>query len=154
MPGPGVDLPTLADEGWRLGRMSDLEKTDRSGTTDSIAIEIDGEAKPVIVVTVLGAKTGDPHRIPLMRVEHDGSYALVASKGGAAKAPTWCHNLRANPDVMLQDQNRSGSYRARELAGQERAVWWDRAVRAWPVFADYARTADRLIPVFLLEPAS
>jgi F420H(2)-dependent quinone reductase len=153
-PGPGVDLTTLPEEGWRLGRMNDLDRVDRSGTTESIAIELDGEARPVVIVDVRGAKTGEMHRIPLMRVEHDGRYALVGSKGGAAKSPTWCHNLRVNPDVVLQDEDRSGSYLARELAGEERAVWWERAVRDWGLFANYADAADRLIPVFLLEPVA
>ncbi|MCU1411715.1 MAG: hypothetical protein JWR04_2422 [Rhodoglobus sp.] len=87
-----------------------------------------------------------------MRVEHDGVYAVVASLGGAPKPPTWYWNLRANPHVELQDGPVRRDYTAREIAGEERAVWWERAVEAWPDYANYQLKTDREIQVFVLDP--
>jgi deazaflavin-dependent oxidoreductase (nitroreductase family) len=108
---------------------------------------------PIVVVTNRGAKTGKLRKTPVMRVEHDGSYAVVASKGGAAQHPTWYWNLTKHPHVELQDGARRGDFEARELkAGPERDEWWARAVEVWPDYAGYQAKTDRLIPVFLLTP--
>lgn len=110
------------------------------------------QGKPIIVLTTLGAKSGKLRKTPLMRVEHDGEYLVVASKGGAPEHPTWYHNIVDAPLVELQDGPVRKDYTPRELSGDERAVWWDRAVEAWPAYADYQTKTDRLIPVFLLTP--
>jgi deazaflavin-dependent oxidoreductase (nitroreductase family) len=110
------------------------------------------QGKPIIVLTTLGAKSGKIRKTPLMRVEHDGEYLVVASKGGAPEHPTWYHNIVDAPLVELQDGPVRKDYTPRELSGEERDVWWERAVEAWPAYADYATKTDRLIPVFLLTP--
>ena len=107
---------------------------------------------PVVLLTTIGAKSGKLRKTPLMRVEHDGEYAVVASLGGAPKNPVWYYNIVANPQVELQDGTESGDYRAREVFGDEKAIWWDRAVAAYPDYADYQRKTDRAIPVFVLTP--
>ncbi|PFG20948.1 nitroreductase family deazaflavin-dependent oxidoreductase [Serinibacter salmoneus] len=106
--------------------------------------------KPVIVLTTVGAKSGKLRKTALMRVEHDGEYVVVASKGGAPEHPAWYHNIVANPEVMLQDGPVVKDYEARELSGEEREIWWARAVEAWPDYAEYQTKTDRLIPLFLL----
>ena len=108
--------------------------------------------RPVVMLTMRGVKTGAVRKVPLMRVEHDGVYAAVASKGGAAEHPLWYGNLRADPRITLQDGTRSWRAVARELSGEERAEWWERCVAAYPPYADYQEKTDRLIPVLLLEP--
>lgn len=108
--------------------------------------------KPVILLTTIGAKTGKIRKTPLMRVEHDGQYALVASLGGAPKNPVWYYNIKNHPRVELQDGTASGEYEAREVSGEEKATWWERAVAVWPDYADYQRKTDREIPVFVLTP--
>jgi F420H(2)-dependent quinone reductase len=105
---------------------------------------------PIVLLTSVGAKTGKLRKTALMRVEHDGSYAVVASLGGAPKHPVWYWNLRKHPHVELQDGAEKHDYEARELEGAEREEWWARAVEAYPPYADYQRKTDRLIPVFLL----
>jgi F420H(2)-dependent quinone reductase len=105
---------------------------------------------PVIVLTTVGAKTGKLRKTALMRVEHDGEYAVVASLGGAPKHPVWYFNVKAHPHVELQDGPERHDYDAREVSGDERALWWERAVAAYPPYADYQEKTDRLIPVFLL----
>ena len=105
---------------------------------------------PVIVLTSVGAKTGKLRKTALMRVEHDGEYAVVASKGGAPQHPVWYWNLKKNPHVELQDGAVKKDYLAREVSGAERDTWWERAVEAWPSYADYQTLTDRLIPVFVL----
>ena len=107
---------------------------------------------PVIILTSRGATSGKVRKTPLMRVEHDGRYAVVASKGGAPEHPIWYHNLVADPHVELQDGPVKQDMVARELSGQERATWWDRAVAAFPDYADYQTKTDRQIPVFVVEP--
>ena len=107
---------------------------------------------PVVIVTNLGAKTGAVRKTPLMRVEHEGSYAAIGSKGGAPENPVWVYNLRKNPQVVVQDGHRTWEMTAREVTGEERAAWWERALAAWPAYADYQKKTDRLIPVFVLEP--
>ena len=107
---------------------------------------------PVVIVTNRGATSGKLHKTPVMRVEHDGSYAVVASRGGAPKHPQWYFNIRANPHVELQDGALKQDMTAREITGDERAQWWDRAVAAYPPYAEYQRKTERMIPVFVLEP--
>jgi deazaflavin-dependent oxidoreductase (nitroreductase family) len=112
----------------------------------------DMKGKPVILLTTVGAKTGKIRKTPLMRVEHHGEYAVVASLGGAPKHPVWYFNIKANPRVELQDGAQTRDYEAREVVGDEKAIWWERAVEAWPDYADYQRKTDREIPVFVLTP--
>jgi deazaflavin-dependent oxidoreductase (nitroreductase family) len=105
---------------------------------------------PIIIVTSRGNKSGKLRKTPLMRVEHDGEYLLVASKGGAPQHPVWYYNLVADPDaVAIQDGPAPFDVHVRELTGEERAVWWQRAVAAFPPYADYQVKTERLIPVFL-----
>jgi F420H(2)-dependent quinone reductase len=106
---------------------------------------------PVIIVTMRGAKTGDVRKIALMRVEHEGEYAVVASLGGAPKHPVWYYNVLANPHVELQDETEKHDYSAREVTGDERDLWWQRAVDAYPPYADYQTKTARQIPVFVLS---
>jgi|ERR1035437_341382 deazaflavin-dependent oxidoreductase (nitroreductase family) len=112
----------------------------------------DMRGKPVIVLTSVGAKTGMLRKTALMRVEHDGVYAVVASLGGAPKNPVWYYNVKANPHVELQDGATKRDYTAREVDGAEKALWWERAVEAWPDYANYQAKTERQIPVFVLEP--
>ncbi|RWA17423.1 nitroreductase [Mycolicibacterium brumae DSM 44177] len=105
----------------------------------------------VILLTTVGAKTGKLRKTPLMRVEHDGEYAIVASLGGAPKNPVWYYNVKANPLVELQDGTDTADYQAREVFGDEKAIWWERAVEAYPDYADYQAKTDRQIPVFVLS---
>ena len=107
--------------------------------------------RPIIVLTSVGAKTGKLRKSALMRVEHDGVYAVVASLGGAPKNPVWYYNLKANPHVELQDGAVRKDYTAREVTGEEKAVWWERAVQAWPDYAAYQQKTERQIPVFVLD---
>lgn len=107
---------------------------------------------PVVILTNRGATSGKIRKTPLMRVEHDGQYVVVASKGGAPDHPLWYANLRAQPHVELQDGPRTQDLQARELSGHERALWWERAVQTFPPYAEYQTKTDRQIPVLLLEP--
>jgi deazaflavin-dependent oxidoreductase (nitroreductase family) len=108
---------------------------------------------PVVVVTTKGNKSGKIRKFPLMRVEHDGEYALVASKGGAPDNPVWYYNLKADPDaVTVQDGPEPVDVEVREISGDERAEWWDRAVAAYPPYAEYQTKTDRQIPVFVATP--
>jgi len=110
---------------------------------------------PVIVVTSRGAKTGKVRKNPLMRVEHDGEYALVASKGGTPENPEWYHNLVAHPDeVLVQDGPEPLKVSIREISGDEKAQWWERAVAAYPPYAEYQEKTDRPIPVFVATPVA
>ncbi|MGW7022917.1 nitroreductase family deazaflavin-dependent oxidoreductase [Streptomyces decoyicus] len=109
---------------------------------------------PVVVLTTRGAKSGKIRKSPLMRVEHDGSYAVVASMGGAPRHPVWYHNVVADPRVELQDGSVRQDMTAREVTGEEKALWWGRAVEAYPDYDDYQEKTDRRIPVFVLEPAA
>lgn len=108
---------------------------------------------PVVILTTRGATSGKLRKIPLMRIEHDGVYAVVASLGGAPKNPVWYYNLVANPAVELQDGPAKHDMVAREVTSEEKAMWWSRAVAAFSDYADYQRKTDREIPVFVLEPA-
>jgi F420H(2)-dependent quinone reductase len=108
---------------------------------------------PVIIVTSRGNKTGKVRKTPLMRVEHDGEYALVASKGGAPEHPVWYYNLLADPEaVALQDGPEPFDVSVREASGDEKKVWWDRAVAAYPPYAEYQAKTDRQIPLFIATP--
>ena len=122
---------------------------ERSGGTEGTA-HPGGER--VIVLTSVGAKTGKLRKSPLMRVEHDGEYAVVASLGGAPKNPVWYYNLTANPHVELQDGPVKKDYQAREVHGEEYAAWFERAVAAWPDYADYQKKTTRTMPIFVLTP--
>ena len=130
---------------WALKQVELFESTDgREGA--------DLRGRPIIVLTSVGARTGKLRKTALMRVEHEGVYAVVASKGGAPKNPVWYYNLKANPHVELQDGATKRDYLAREVTGDEKAVWWARAVATWPDYAGYQLKTERLIPVFVLEP--
>lgn len=107
---------------------------------------------PIVVITSRGAKSGKLRKNPVMRVERDGNYVAVASKGGAPEHPEWFHNFVANPVVELQDGPGKKSYRARLLHGEERAEWWRHAVETWSTYGEYQQRTAREIPVFLLEP--
>ena len=107
---------------------------------------------PIIVVTSVGAKSGKLRKTPLMRVEHDGRYALIASKGGAPEHPVWYWNINKNPHVELQDGPVKKDYLAKEVSGEQREIWWQRAVEAYPDYAEYQQKTDREIPVFVLTP--
>lgn len=110
------------------------------------------KGKPVVLLTTIGARTGKLRKTPLMRVEHEGEYAVVASLGGAPKNPVWYHNIKAHPRVELQDGTVTADYEAREVFGAEKAAWWQRALEVWPDYADYQQKTDREIPVFVLTP--
>ncbi|MFC7447075.1 nitroreductase family deazaflavin-dependent oxidoreductase [Rhodococcus daqingensis] len=110
------------------------------------------QGKPVVLLTTKGARTGKLRKAPLMRVEHDGEYAIVASLGGAPKHPVWYHNVIADPHVELQDGPVKRDMIAREVTGDEKTVWWERAVAVWPDYAEYQKKTDRQIPVFVLTP--
>ncbi|GAB2886165.1 nitroreductase family deazaflavin-dependent oxidoreductase [Streptomyces deserti] len=111
------------------------------------------QGRPVILLTSRGARSGKLRKTPLMRVEHEGRYAAVASLGGAPQHPVWYHNLKADPHVEVQDGPKKQDMTAREVTGAEKAEWWERAVAAYPPYADYQKKTDREIPVFVLEPA-
>jgi F420H(2)-dependent quinone reductase len=141
----GEYVPSTA--AWVRDQVEEYEGSDgATGTT------LRDTGRPVVIVTNRGAKTGAVRKTPLMRVEHEGSYAAIGSKGGAPKNPVWVYNLRKNPQVVLRDGARTWEMTAREVTGEERAAWWERAVAAYPPYSDYQRKTDRLIPVFVLEP--
>ena len=132
--------------GWVRDQVEEYESSGgASGTT------LRDTGLPVVIVTNRGAKSGALRKTPLMRVEHEGSYAAVASKGGAPEHPLWYYNLLANPRVEVQDGADKWEMTARELSGAEREAWWERAVAAFPPYAEYQRRTARLIPVFVLE---
>src|ERR1700675_2956913 len=145
MPLSGEYAPSTSD--WAR---ENAEKYMESGGTEGTVLQ----GKPVILLSTIGAKTGKLRRTPLMRVEHNGEYAVVASLGGAPKHPVWYYNVVKNPRVELQDETVTGDYDAREVFGDEKAAWWERAVAAWPDYAKYQEKTDRQIPVFVLPPAS
>jgi deazaflavin-dependent oxidoreductase (nitroreductase family) len=125
-----------------------VETYERTGGREANTLRDTG--LPIIVITTRGNKTGKVRKTPLMRVEHNGDYALVASMGGAPKNPVWYNNLKAHPDeVTLQDGEKPFEVNVRELSGDERARWWERAVAAYPPYAEYQQNTERLIPVFV-----
>ena len=125
-----------------------VELYESSGGTEGNTLQ----GRPVIILTTIGAKTGKIRKTPLMRVEHDGSYAVVASMGGAPQHPVWYHNIVANPEVELQDGPTKKRYLAHEATGEEKAEWWARATEAWPDYDTYQSKTDRQIPLFVLTP--
>jgi deazaflavin-dependent oxidoreductase (nitroreductase family) len=135
----------LSPTGWVREQ---TEKILANGTTDGTTIR----GIPVILLTTRGVKSGKLRKVPLMRVEHDGRYAIVASLGGAPKHPVWYHNVKAEPHVELQDGSVTRDFTAREVTGEEKAQWWERAVAAYPDYADYQEKTTREIPVFVLDP--
>ncbi|MFJ8533669.1 nitroreductase family deazaflavin-dependent oxidoreductase [Streptomyces sp. NPDC093591] len=128
-----------------------VELYESSGGTEGTTLMNTG--MPVILLTTRGVKSGKLRKTPLMRVEHEGRYAAVASLGGAPQHPVWYHNVKAEPHVELQDGPVKRDMRAREVTGAEKAEWWERAVAAYPPYAEYQEKTERLIPVFVLEPA-
>jgi deazaflavin-dependent oxidoreductase (nitroreductase family) len=124
-----------------------VERYESSGGTEGTTLR----GLPVIILTTRGAKSGKLRKTPLMRVEHDGRYAAVASMGGAPKNPVWYFNLLADPHVELQDGPEKWDMLAREAAGEEKREWWERAVAAFPNYADYQAGTEREIPLFVLE---
>ncbi|NMN99925.1 nitroreductase family deazaflavin-dependent oxidoreductase [Gordonia sp. TBRC 11910] len=141
----GEYAPSTSD--WARKQAETIEE---SGGTEGTSMNgID-----VVVLTTLGAKSGKLRKTPLIRVEHDGEYLAVASLGGAPNNPQWYHNVVAHPEVDLRDGERVHSYTARELSGAERSTWWDRAVDAFPNYAEYQTRTSRVIPIFLLTPNS
>jgi deazaflavin-dependent oxidoreductase (nitroreductase family) len=143
MPLTGDYAPSTA--AWARKQAETYEQTDGEKAADL-------RGRPIIVLTSLGAKTGKLRKTPLMRVEHDGEYAVVASMGGAPTNPVWYYNLKKNPHVELQDGPTKHDYNAREVTGDEKAIWWKRAVDTWPDYAKYQTKTERRIPVFVLEP--
>jgi F420H(2)-dependent quinone reductase len=126
-----------------------IQKWESSGGTDGTTLRETG--LPCVIVINRGAKSGQLHRTPLMRVEHDGSYLAVGSKGGAPKNPAWVNNLRTHPEVEVWDGPKKVDLVARELEGDERAQWWERGVAAFPNYAEYQQKTERQIPIFALE---
>ena len=145
MPLKGEYEPSTSDWARRQA-----ELIEGSGGTEGTAMR----GMPVVLLTSVGSKTGKLRKTPLMRVEHDGEYAVVASLGGAPQHPVWYHNVVATPHVELQDGPARGDYTAREVTGDEKAVWWERSVAAFPDYANYQKKADREIPVFVLTAMS
>jgi deazaflavin-dependent oxidoreductase (nitroreductase family) len=127
-----------------------VEQIERTGTTHGVTIQ----GLPTVLMTYRGAKTGKVRKTPVMRVEHEGRYAAVASMGGAPTNPQWYGSLLAEPAIELQDGGVTHEYRAREVFGDEKALWWGRAVDAYPDYAAYQRRTERQIPVIVLEPTS
>ena len=146
MPITGEYEPSSA--GWVRDQVAEYEA---SGGTRANTLRNTGI--PVIIVTMRGRTSGKVRKIALMRVEHDGEYALVASHGGASKNPVWYDNLVAHPEVMIQDGPQPHDYIVREVFGDERAAWWERSVPVFPPYADYQLKTDRLIPVLVASPA-
>jgi deazaflavin-dependent oxidoreductase (nitroreductase family) len=128
-----------------------VELYEGSGGTEGTTLRDTG--LPVVIITNRGARSGKIRKTPVMRIEHDGSYAAIASQGGAPTHPRWYYNLRADPFVELQDGSRVQDMIAREVTGDERAQWWERAVAAYSPYAEYQQRTTRQIPVFVLEPA-
>lgn len=135
---------TPSPTGWVREQVETIVAT---GTTRSVHVQ----DRPVVLLTMRGASTGTVRKVPVMRVEHDGVYAAVGSRGGAPKDPKWVANLRANPAVTLQDDTTVNDVVAREITGRERDEWWARCVEAFPPYAEYQTRTERTIPVFLLE---
>jgi len=143
MPLTGEYLPSTSE--WARNQAETYERT--GGQKASTL-----QGKPVIVLTSVGAASGKLRKTALMRVEHDGRYAVVASKGGTPENPAWYRNLVVHPHVELQDGAVKKDYTAHEASGAERDEWWARAVEVWPAYESYQKKTDRLIPVFVLEP--
>jgi deazaflavin-dependent oxidoreductase (nitroreductase family) len=153
----GGDAAVLS---WRMPLIGEYEPSTSDRSRQQVELyESSGGTKgntlygmPVVIVTSRGARSKKLRKTPLMRVEHDGSYAAVGSQGGAPKHPFWYHNLMAEPHVELQDGPVRRDMRARLAGGAERRAWWDRAVAAFPNYAAYQRKTEREIPLFIIEP--
>ena len=145
MPLAGEYEPSPDDEA-----REQTERFEKSGGTEGNNLR----GMPIVVVTSVGAQSGKLRKTPLMRVEHGGEYAAVASLGGAPTHPVWYHNLKQHPHVALQDGPVRRDYQAREVTGEEKAAWWARAVAAYPDYADYQKKTTREIPIFVLTPMS
>jgi deazaflavin-dependent oxidoreductase (nitroreductase family) len=145
MPLEGEYEPSPA--GWVREQVELIESS--SGTRGTTLMDT---GMPVVLMTTRGAKSGKLRKTPVMRVEHEGTYAAVASLGGAPKHPVWYYNVKAYPHVELRDGTVVKDMTAREVTGEEKAVWWERAVAAYPPYADYQKKTEREIPVFVLEP--
>jgi deazaflavin-dependent oxidoreductase (nitroreductase family) len=145
MPITGVYVPSSAD--WVRDQVEEYES---SGGARANTLRDTG--LPVVIVTYRGKQSGSVRKIALMRVEHDGRYALVASKGGAAQHPEWYFSVAADPRIVIQDGPEPRDFVVREADGDERAAWWERSVAAYPPYAEYQERTDRLIPVFVAEP--
>ncbi|GEA87583.1 nitroreductase family deazaflavin-dependent oxidoreductase [Cellulomonas cellasea] len=143
MPLTGEYAPSPSD--WARKQAEEFEA---SGGTKANTLR----GKPIILLTSVGATSGKLRKTPLMRVEHEGEYAVVASKGGAPEHPVWYYNLVKHPHVELQDGPVRRDYLAHVATGDERVAWWERAVAAWPDYAEYQTKTDREIPVFVLTP--
>lgn len=143
MPLSGEYEPSTAEWARRQAETYEETKGEKAATL---------QGRPIVVVTSVGARSGRLRKTPLMRVEHDGRYLIVASYGGKPRNPAWYHNIVANPQVELQDGGVTRDMVARELSGDEYEEWWRRAVAAFPTYASYRERAPRPIPVFLLEP--
>jgi deazaflavin-dependent oxidoreductase (nitroreductase family) len=144
MPLTGTYVPSKTQ--WVRENVEEYESS--NGTRGT---ELRGD--PVVVVTSVGAKSGNLRKNPVMRVERDGTYVAIASKGGAPEHPEWYFNFLAHPEVDLQDRGEKHTYVARLVEGDERADWWEHAVATWPTYGEYQKKTDREIPVFLLERA-
>lgn len=144
MPLTGEYEPSTSD--WARKQAELFESSGGTEGTTSL------RGMPIVLLTSIGAQSSKLRKSPLMRVEHEGEYAVVASLGGAPKHPVWYHNLKKHPHVELQDGPVKQDYVAREVAGDEKAVWWERTVAAYPDYADYQKKTTREIPVFVLTP--
>lgn len=144
MPIEGTYVPSSSD--WVREQ---IEEYEASGGTRATTLRDTGI--PVIVVTMRGHRSGNVRKIALMRVEHDGEYALVASMGGAPQNPAWYANLVADPHIEIQDGPEKHDYTVREVEGEERSTWWERGVAVYPPYAEYAEKTDRTIPVLVAE---
>ncbi|MEU4097177.1 nitroreductase family deazaflavin-dependent oxidoreductase [Streptomyces sp. NPDC026673] len=147
-----MDLSAMPDEVWVQDQARLVQTAEEAGSTDSIAVEYLGVHAKLVILTTYGAKTRRARKTPVIRVEHEGRYAAVASKGGALENPAWYHNIVAYPDIKLWDGTEEREYRARQVHGAERDEWWSRAAKAWPSYDDYKVKTSRVIPVFVLEP--
>jgi len=141
----GEYLPSTSDHA-----RTQAEAYEASGGRDAA----DMRGVPIIVLTTVGAKTGGLRKTALMRVEHDGRYAVVASKGGAPEHPAWYYNLVKNSRVALQDGDVKREYQAHQAEGAEREEWWARSVAVWPDYDEYQTKTERRIEVFVLEPVA
>lgn len=146
----GTDMPLTGEYAPSTSQWAreQAERFEASGGTEANTLQ----GVPIIVLTSLGARSGTLRKTALMRVEHEGSYAVVASKGGAPDHPRWYHNLVAHPLVELQDGAVRRDYTVHEATGGERDAWWARALTVWPAYASYQAKTDRLIPVLVLTP--
>jgi F420H(2)-dependent quinone reductase len=139
-----TEQPELSPTDWVREQTKQILE---QGTTEGVGV-LD---RPIVLFTTTGAKTGKKRYVPLMRVEENGRYAMVASKGGDPNHPVWYHNVKANPAVTVQDGEKVTTGTAREVEGAEREHWWELAVQAYPPYAEYQTKTDRLIPVFVVE---